>query len=97
MAETMWTTVTTTVAATAMMMSMAMMMAGRVMENDVDDNGAFTDDGDGHDQRSWKEFDVRACAWPAWSYLIKIHATDKFGNRARAAREAPFDRNVENS
>ena len=65
-------------------------------DDDVDDDGAFADDGDGHDQRSWKEFDVRACAWPAWYYLIRIHATDKFANRARAARDAPFDRNVEN-
>ena len=53
-------------------------------DDDVDDDGAFADDGDGHDQRSWKEFDVRACAWPAWYYLIRIYATDKFDNRARA-------------
>ena len=38
---------------------------------------------------------MRACMWPAWYYLIGIHATDKFDNRARAAHEAPFDRNVE--
>ena len=38
---------------------------------------------------------MRACAWPAWYYLIRIHASDKFDNRARAAREGPFDRNVE--
>ena len=36
-----------------------------------------------------------ARAWPAWYYLIGIHAADKFANRARAAREGPFDRNVE--
>ena len=63
-------------------------------DND-DDGGGDADDGDGDDQRSWKEFDVRACAWPAWYYLIGIHATDEFANRARAARDAPFDRNVE--
>ena len=33
-------------------------------------------------------------AWPAWSYLIGIHAADKFANRARAAREGPFEKNV---
>ena len=64
-------------------------------DDDVDDDGAFADDGDGHDQRSWKKFDARACAWPAWYYLIRIHATDESDNRARAARKAPFDRNVE--
>ena len=64
-------------------------------DDDVDDDGAFADDGDGHDQRRWKDFDVRARAWPAWYYLIGIHAADKFANRARAAREGPFDRNVE--
>ena len=65
-------------------------------DDDVDDNGAIADDGDGHDQRSWKEIDVRACALPAWYYLTGFHATDKIVNRVRAAREAPFDRNVEN-
>ena len=65
-------------------------------DDDVDDDGAFVGDGDGHDQWSWKEFDVRACAWPAWSYWIMIDATDKFDNRARARpAKAPFDRNVE--
>ena len=64
-------------------------------DDDVDDDGAFADDGDGHDQRRWKDFDVRAPAWPALYYLIGIHAADKFANRARAAREGPFDRNVE--
>ena len=79
-----------------MMMSMAMMVAmGDGEDDDVDDDGAFADDGDGHDQRRWKDFDVRARAWPAWYYLIGIHAADKFANRARAAREGPFDRNVE--
>merc|ERR1712060_1044049 len=63
-------------------------------DDDVDDDGAFADDGDGHDQRRWKDFDVRARAWPAWYYLIRIHAADKFANRARAAREGPFERNV---
>ena len=29
-------------------------------DDDVDDDGAFADDGDGLDQRRWKEFDVRA-------------------------------------
>ena len=29
-------------------------------DDDVDDDGAFADDGDGHDQRRWKDFDVRA-------------------------------------
>ena len=38
---------------------------------------------------------MRARTWPAWYYLIGNHATDKFDNRARAAQEAPFDRNVE--
>ena len=33
-------------------------------------------------------------AWPAWYYLIGIHAADKFANRARAAREGPFEKNV---
>ena len=64
-------------------------------DDDVDDDGAFVDDGDGHDQRRWRDFDVRARAWPAWYYLIGIHAADKFANRARAAREGPFDRNAE--
>ena len=78
-----------------MMMSMAMMVAmGDGEDDDVDDDGAFADDGDGHDQRRWKDFDVRARAWPAWYYLIGIHAADKFANRARAAREGPFERNV---
>ena len=78
------------------MMSMAMMMAmNDGDDDDVDDDGAFADDGDGHDQRRWNDFDVRARAWPAWYYLIGIHAADKFANRARAAREGPFDRNVE--
>ena len=78
-----------------MMMSMAMMVAmGDGEDDDVDDDGAFADDGDGHDQRSWKEFDVRARAWPAWYNLIRIHAAAKFANRARAAREGPFERNV---
>ena len=27
--------------------------------------------------------------------FVRMHATDKFDNRARAAREGPFDRNVE--
>ena len=63
-------------------------------DDDVDDDGAFADDGDGHDQRRRKDFDVRARAWPAWYYLIRIHAADKFANRARAAREGPFERNV---
>ena len=29
-------------------------------DDDVDDDGAFAGDGDGHDQRRWKDFDVRA-------------------------------------
>ena len=29
-------------------------------DDDVDDDGAFAEDGDGHDQRRWKDFDVRA-------------------------------------
>ena len=32
--------------------------------------------------------------WPAWHYLTGIHATGKFDNRVRAAREAPIDRKV---
>ena len=56
-------------------------------DDDVDDDGAFADDGDGHDQRSWKEFDVRARAWPAWYHLIRIHAADKSTiARARPAK-----------
>ena len=31
-----------------------------VQEPDLDDDGAFADDDDGHDQRRWKDFDVRA-------------------------------------
>ena len=27
--------------------------------------------------------------------MIRIHATDEFDNGARAAREGPFDKNVE--
>ena len=46
-------------------------------------------------RRVWKDVDVRARTWPAWYSLIGNHATDKLGNRARAAREAPIDRNVE--
>ena len=65
-------------------------------DDDVDDDGAFADDGDGHDQRRRKDFDVLARAWPAWYYLIRIHAAAKVANRARAAREGPFERNVEN-
>ena len=80
-----------------MMMSMAMMVAmGDGEDDDVDDDGAFADDGDGHDQRRWKEFDVRARAWPAWYYLIGIHAAGFRQSRARAAREGPFERNVKN-
>ena len=59
-------------------------------DDDVDDDGAFADDGDGHDQRSWKEFDVRACAWPAWYCLIRSYATDKFDNRARGPQRPPL-------
>ena len=43
-----------------------------------------------------KESDIRARMWPAWYYLIRIRATDKFDTRARAARVASWDRNVEN-
>ena len=44
----------------------------------------------------WKEFDIRARMWPAWYYLIRVRAADKFDMRARAARVAAWDRNVEN-
>ena len=64
-------------------------------DDDVDDVGAFAGDGDGHDQRSWQEFDVRACAWPAWYYLTGIRTTGNFDMRARAARVASWDRHVE--
>ena len=65
-------------------------------DDDVDDNGAFTDDGDGHDQRSWKEFDVRACAWPAWYYLIGIHTRmSSTMARARPAK-APLTGTLKN-
>ena len=47
-------------------------------------------------RRLWKDFDMRARMWPAWYYLIGIRATDKFDVRARAARVASWDRNVEN-
>ena len=38
---------------------------------------------------------ARARMRPAWCYLIGIRATDAFGMRARAARVASWDRNVE--
>ena len=53
-------------------------------DDNVDDDGAFAHEGDGHDQRRWQDFDVRARAWPAWYYLIRIHAAAKVANRARA-------------
>ena len=37
--------------------------------------------------------DVRT--WPAWCYLTGARATDALDMRARAARVAPSDRNVE--
>ena len=43
-----------------------------------------------------KESDIRARMWPAWYYLIRIRATDKFDMRARAARVASWGRNVVN-
>ena len=43
----------------------------------------------------WKDVGTSARMWPAWYHLIGIHATDEFDNGARAAREGPFDRNVE--
>ena len=39
---------------------------------------------------------ARARMWPAWYYLIELRATGKFDMRARAARVASWDRNVEN-
>ena len=33
--------------------------------------------------------------WPAWYYLTGVRATDMFDMRARAARVASLDRNVE--
>ena len=39
--------------------------------------------------------DVRARIWPAWFYLIGVRAADKFDMRARAARVASWDRNVQ--
>ena len=43
----------------------------------------------------WKDVDVRARTRPAWYYFIRIRATDKFDTRARVARVASWDRNVE--
>ena len=43
----------------------------------------------------WKKSDIRARMWPALYDLIRIHATDKFEARARAARVASWDRNVQ--
>ena len=43
----------------------------------------------------WKKSDILARMWPAWCYLIRIHATDKFDARARAARVASWDRTIE--
>ena len=44
-----------------------------------------------------KESDIHARTWPAWYYLIRIRATDKFDTRARAARVASLGRKVENA
>ena len=38
---------------------------------------------------------MRASMRPAWCYLIVIRATDTVDMRARAARVASWDRNVE--
>ena len=43
----------------------------------------------------WTNADILARMWPAWCYLIRIHATDKFDARARAARVASWDRTIE--
>ena len=40
---------------------------------------------------------MRARMWPAWYFLTRARATDKFDMRARAARVASWDRNVGNS
>ena len=42
-----------------------------------------------------KDSDIRARTWPAWYYLIRVRATDKFDARARAARVASWDRTIE--
>ena len=46
-------------------------------------------------RKFWKEFDMRARMRPAWCYLIRLRETDTFDMRARAARVASWDRNVE--
>ena len=48
-------------------------------------------------QRFWKDFDMRARVWSAWYYLIWIRAENKFDMRARAARVASWDRNVQSA
>ena len=45
--------------------------------------------------RLWKAFDMRARVWPAWFDLIEMRATGKFDMRARAARVASWDRDME--
>ena len=43
----------------------------------------------------WTKSDILARMWPALCYLMRIHATDKFDARARAARVASWDRTIE--